>query len=148
MGSYENHDTFGFRLLSPGDMSYLREGDRMMLRRVVGARPAEQVLATAHMDGHRVSSEYGVRAGNRYFDDPQKNYINVKFDHVLYTDTRPNSTIYQRDNWTIYVSKKIYDRIAQDKAAACASEEKARLLAKIAEAEQVVADLRKQVDAL
>jgi hypothetical protein len=100
-------------------LDYLKEGDRFVLR---GAKYVSQ-LATgvADMDGHSVSDRYGFRGGNGYYiDNPEKNYINVRWDGIEYCKNGSfdfslplNHSLYAKDG-TVYVSKEIAARIALD----------------------------------
>jgi len=93
-------------------MSFLRMGDRF-----VAKRGNVFVTGVADMDGHKVSSDYGTRAGSDYYDDREQNYINVKFDGVEYgfnTNFGVNTSVYERDDWTFLVLPEIYTRYLED----------------------------------
>lgn len=98
-------------------MSYLREGDRFVAINA-GLYGIVVVTGVADMDGHKVSSRYGSRVGNRYFEAVEQNYINVLFDGLDYglhrSDYRVNSGMYERDGWTFYVSPEIHARYIED----------------------------------
>lgn len=112
-------------------IDFLRKGDRFRAERV--ATPDGEMISltgVAHMDGHSVSSNYGVRQGNTYWTDPdhpERNYINVHWDHIDYThrygrddqyDHWPNSGLkdHGKGAWVVWVDANTYDRYLRDKA--------------------------------
>ena len=115
-------------------LKFFRKGDRIMLRAFSedGSRQITR-LATVDMDGHAVSSEYGWIQQNHYYDDPDKDYVNVRFDDVNYTWTTNNSSIYvnpsansfgggrmlggfdpKYSNWVLYAEVEAESRILSD----------------------------------
>ena len=129
-------------------MSYLHQGTAFIAK-TTGA----VVSGVAAMDGHAVSANYGTRTGNTYYsENPDKNYINVWFDGVVYgkhpvdrdyqgNRLEINSGMYEKDNWSFYVDKATYDRYRQDlKWKPVTDEEKVR--------EEKKAELLRRVDAL
>lgn len=140
------HDRVDGLLWKIPSISYLKKGDRI---RLVSRSRSEAMYATVDMDGHRVSDNYGTRVGNTYYDEhPEKNYINVKFDHVRYITTNPNDTVYERDDWDIYVSRTARDRIN----AYTADEEKEtrrnELVEKLRQAKALVAEVSAELEKL
>jgi hypothetical protein len=127
------------------NMSYLKEGDYVRLVRG-RATARETIFATADMDGHRVSENYGSQRG--YYLNPEHNYINVKFDHVTYRLVGPNTTIYERDNWRIFVDKATYVRVMQFIEKNEKSAKRARVEQKLADAERLVAEARAELQKL
>lgn len=99
------------------DISYLREGDRILVNK---NNSDLYRLAVATMDGHAVSDTYGLRAGNDYYaKNVDRNYINVRFDGVEYGTPHswkhPNDSVYAKDN-TVYVTAATAARIRRDKS--------------------------------
>lgn len=126
-------------------MSYLKKGDRI---RLVSTARLEVLYATVDMDGHRVSTEYGSRTGNTYYEDPEKNYINVKFDHTSYRSYHPNGSIRERDGWRIFVNTDTARRISGDMRELVMDDKRQALAQRLAEAERVVAEVRAELEKL
>jgi hypothetical protein len=144
----------GFDFTIP--LGYLREGDEF-----ITWDPDTRYFrqGVAHMDGHMVSEHYGFRAGNTYYtDNPQCNYINVRWSDMEYEwpssrsfHTKidgvwigPNQTIYQKDNRVILVKEDVYERAWDDMATNNTKSNKALLLAEaLAEVETAQAALEK-----
>lgn len=125
-------------------LSHLVEGDRIRLVR--GTHNTTSILfATVAMDGHAVSNNYGSRVGNLYYEDPTKNYINVKFDFTTYSMGHPNSTIYARDDWRLFVSEETALRIVSGQIN---QGRRAEILKKVAELEKNLAELRAEAETL
>lgn len=105
-------------------MEYLHEGTPFVAIRQYGHGQTQVVTGVTSMDGHAVSDHYGLRTGNPYFsENPEKNYINVYFDGVVYAK-HPceksedgmdiNSSLAERDDWRIYVRQEFYARYQED----------------------------------
>lgn len=140
-----------------GDFSYmiplafLHEGTRFVATKGNITR-----TGVTDIDGHRVSANYGFRQGNHYYDDPDKDYINVKWDGYenTYHTARPNSGLYVRDGFNVYVNKAAYDQYLvdlaynDDLAANRAKEAKStKLEEEIAEAERRLEEAKRRLNA-
>lgn len=102
-------------------ISYLKKGDRFTATRKTMTYGASNSVirvssGVADMDGHAVSESYGLRQGNTFFLDPERNYINVKWDGVSYGPNwvHPNDGIYEQDGFTFYVTEEVAKRVKDD----------------------------------
>lgn len=100
------------------DMNFLRKGDRFaaVSKKATSRGTAKIRIGTADMHGHAVSTSYGWVSNNHYYDDPEKKYINVKWDGVDYSKDawkHPNDSIYEREQ-NVFVTQETVERIRKD----------------------------------
>lgn len=130
------------------DLNFLKKDDRIRLVRTKGR--VEVLYATADMDGHSVSSHYGKVNGTDHFDKPENCYLNVRFDHTAYSGDwrKSNDSIKATDPFRVYVNATVRDRIVAAKAGLVKDTKKAELRKKLADAEAIIADVRRQMSEL
>lgn len=108
----------------PVAIHLLREGERFVARRQTPGGE-EAVMGVAAMDGHGLSSDYGMSQGQHHYLQPEHSYINVRLDsreEGFYSWRKPNETLCERDGWEFFIEDSEPRAFAADPAIASVTE--------------------------